>query len=481
MRLASKMFAASTLVILALVGVAAWSLLAVDHLVRAHRDITSQSLPALQLEVALQDAAPRLLRLEARYLVLHDHAYGNALRERVDRATADLAQLDTLLRTSEERKIYGEAVVALATYQEHLSKERELLVRGQASRALRLSEGPARSAIERFDDALTQLTAATTAEVARAQVAVRALEARTWTTVLVILSISVLAAVGAVGAVALRLTRSVRRLSAATGRVADGSFKEPLPIETRDEIGDLTGSFNRMAERLREVEGLKEYFFAQISHELRNPLTAIRGSAQLLLGGTRNVLDATQRRWLETIDGSVDRLLILVTRILDFNRLRAGVFPLERQPIAFDKVVARALDMLRPQAEREGRLVEETSTGADFVITADDEALTQVVFNLVGNAIKFTPEGGSIHVGVTDVGTHVELAVRDTGPGIPAADVARIFEPYRQAHSGRKGAGLGLAIVKELIAAHGGSIRVDSEEGKGACFAVRLPKMAPAA
>src|SRR6185503_17009837 len=95
MRLASKMFAASTLVILALVGVAAWSLLAVDRLVRAHSEITSESLPALQLEVALQDAAPRLLRLEARYLVLRDRAYGEALRERVDRAVADLEQLDT--------------------------------------------------------------------------------------------------------------------------------------------------------------------------------------------------------------------------------------------------------------------------------------------------------------------------------------------------------------------------------------------------
>jgi signal transduction histidine kinase len=479
MRLAFKMFAASTLVILALVAVGAWSLLAVDHLVRAHRDITDHSLPALQLEVSLQDAVPRLLRLEARYLVLRDRAYGNVLRERVDWATADLARLDPLLKSVEERKTYHEAVAALASYGEHVSKERDLLGRGQAGQALRLSEGPARSAIERFDETLTRLTRATSAEVGRAQVAVQALEGRTWTTVLATLSVSVLAAVGAVGFVAFRLTRSIRRLSAATGRVADGSFKEPLPVESRDEIGDLTRSFNHMAERLREVEGLKEYFFAQISHELRNPLTAIRGSAQLLLARTRDALDSTQRHWLETIDGSVDRLLGLVNRILDFNRLRAGVFPLERQPIAFDKVVARALDMLRPQAEREGRAVDETSEGADFVITADEEALTQVVFNLVGNAIKFTPEGGSVHVGVKDAGTHVELAVRDTGPGIPRADAARIFEPYQQAHSGRKGAGLGLAIVKELVDAHGGSIQVDSEEGKGACFSVRLPKAAP--
>ncbi len=114
-----------------------------------------------------------------------------------------------------------------------------------------------------------------------------------------------------------------------------------------------------------------------------------------------------------------------------------------------------------------------------MMIPADEEALTKVVLNLVGNAIKFTPNGGSVRVSVTDAATHVELAVRDNGPGIPAADVSRIFEPYQQAHRGRKGSGLGLAIVKELVGAHGGSIGVDSEEGKGTCFTVRLPRSAP--
>ena len=481
MRLASKIFAASTLVVLALVAVAGWSLLAVDRLVRAHREITSHSLPALQLEVALQDAVPRLLRLEARYLVLRDRAYGDVLVERVERAAADLERLNSLLRSSAERKVHREAVAALQTYQQHLSQARALLGRGQTARALQLSEGPARSAAQQLDQSLTQLAAATSAEVAVAQAAIRALERRTWTTVLVTLGVSLFAAVGAVGLVALRLTRSVRRLSAATGRVADGSFKEPLPVESRDEIGDLTHSFNRMAAQLREVEELKQHFFAQISHELRNPLTAIRASAQLLLQRTQHLLDPTQRHWLEMIDESVDRELGLVTRILDFNRLRAGVFPLERQSLALDAVVTRALDVLRPQAEQQGVLVEQIATGTDFVIDADQEALTQVVFNLVGNALKFTPEGGFVYVGVTDAGAHVELMVRDTGAGIPKTDLNRIFEPYHQAHSGRKGSGLGLAIVKELVSAHGGSIQVDSEEKKGTCFTVNLPRVVPPA
>jgi signal transduction histidine kinase len=478
MRLASKIFAASTLVILALVGVAVWSLLAVGHLVRAHRDITDRSLPALELEVSLAEIVPRLLRIEARYLVLRDRAYGELLRERMARAGVDLQRLEVLLRSADEEKSYREAVAAFATYEQMIGEERALLSRGQATRALRLSEGPARSAAERLDQALTQLTQATSAEVAVAQAAVHALESRTWTTILVTLSVSLVAAVSATGFLASRLTRSVRRLSSATGRVADGSFTEPLPVETRDEIGDLTRAFNRMALELREVEALKQQFFSQISHELRNPLTAIRASAQLVLLRARDALDARQRHWVQSIDDSVDRLLSLVTQILDLNRLRAGVFPLVRQPVELDKVVARALEVLGPQAEQQGLRLEHTSAEGGVVIAADEEALTQMLHNLVGNAIKFTPEGGSIRVAVTDALTHVELTVRDTGPGIPAADLARIFEPYQQAHQGRHGSGLGLAIVKGLVEAHGGTIGLDSEEGKGTCFLVRLPKTA---
>jgi signal transduction histidine kinase len=480
MRLASKFFAATTLVIIALVGVAAWSLLAVDHLVRAHREITDRSLPALQIEVALQEVVPRLLRLEARYLFLRDRAYGDLLKERTERAVADLGRLDTLLASTAEMTSYREAVAALAAYQELVNKERALLGKRDPARAMAISEGPARAAAEKLDRALAKLTQDTSAEVSRAQIAVRALENRTWTMVMVALGGGLLAAVAANCFVAFRLTRSVRQLSVATGRVADGSFRKPLIVQSSDEVGDLTLAFNHMAKELREVEEHKQQFFSQISHELRNPLTAIRASAQLLLMRSASLLDAKGRHWVQSIDSSVDRLLSLVTRILDLNRLRAGVFPLELRRIELDKVVARALDVLGAQAEQQGVTLESAATGQDFAITADEEGLTQIILNLAGNAIKFTPPGGSVRVEMTDAETYLELAVRDNGPGIPAADIHRVFEPYQQAHQGRKGSGLGLAIVKELVSAHGGTIAAESEEGKGTCMTVRLPKAAPA-
>jgi signal transduction histidine kinase len=147
--------------------------------------------------------------------------------------------------------------------------------------------------------------------------------------VLVALGGGLLAAVAANCFVAFRLTRSLRQLSAATGRVADGSFRKAAGCDSSDEVGDLTLAFNHMAEELREVGRAQAAVLLPDLARAPQPLTAIRASAQLLLRRPANLLDAKGRHWVQSIDSSVDRLLSLVTRILDLNRLRAGVFPLE--------------------------------------------------------------------------------------------------------------------------------------------------------
>jgi signal transduction histidine kinase len=482
MRLAPKIFASSTLVILALIGIAGCGLLAVKRLVEAHREIASRSLPALQLEASLREATPRLLRLEARYLVLRDRTYESLLMARAADATAELERLGPLLTSPAEQAMHRDAGASLASYRRHLEEERALLARGRDAQALQLSEGPARSAAQQLEQSLAALTATTWTEINRAQVAVRALEMRTWTAVLITLSLSLVAALGTTGLVVLRTTRSIRRLSAATARVAEGNFAEPVEIDAGDEVGELTKAFNRMAERLRELDTLKQRFFSHMSHEMRSPLTVISSACQLMRQRAQHPLDDKQRRWIDLIEMSAARSLELVNAILDFNRLRARVFPLDRHAISLDKVAARAVDMLRPQAEQRGLQVDEEMVGDDFVAMVDEEALTKVITNLVGNAIKFTPSGGLIRVVVTDAADHVEVAVRDTGDGIPSAILPLIFEPYRQAHRGRKGSGLGLAIVKELVEVHAGTVNVESTEGVGSCFTVRLPRsVAPAA
>lgn len=477
MRLAPKVFLVSALVILVLGGVAGWSLHAVNELVEVNRGIATRSVPAIEATSGLPESFRRLVRLEAKYFVLRDRAYADLWNERATRIGSELDRLGTLLVTDEERHWHADAVAAFTRYRALVEQERLLLTRGETARAERISSRDAREAADHAEASVVKLMAATNAALQRAQTEAGALADRTWNAVVWALVGSLGAALAATGFLAFRMTRALRRLSRATRDLAEGSFTEPLPTNRKDEIGDLARAFNRMAVRLKEVDTLKEEFFSHISHDLRNPLTGMRGAAQLLVQGRTGPLQERQMKMVRVIAESAERMLAMVNQILEFTRLRAHLMPLERRPVDLAKVVARALDEVHPQAEDAGIALTTTTSGGDFSVLGDEAALMRVVVNLVGNAVKFTPRGGSVLAQVRDWGAEVELRVTDTGLGIAAEELPRIFDPYRQAHTGRKGSGLGLAVVKGLVETHGGRVTVESEPDKGSCFAVTLPRV----
>ncbi|MCI0546028.1 MAG: ATP-binding protein [Candidatus Rokubacteria bacterium] len=480
MRLAPKIFLASAVVILILVGVAGWSILAINRLVGVNREIVTQSLPALRHTTSLREALVSLVRLEHRALVLKDASYATLWAERANRASADFEVLRTFLVSEEEQAQQREALLAFAAYRRLVAMERELVGRNDLEGALRLAEGEARLAAERIEGALDRLLLATYSALERSHHEARALEASTWSTALAALVAGVILALAASGVIAFRMTRSLRQLSVATALLAEGRFSAPVRVRARDEIGDVARSFNRMAERLREVDQLKEEFFSHISHELRTPLTSVREATHLLLERVPGPLEGKQVRLVEIIGASAERLLKLVNQILDLSRLRAHLLPLARGRVDLERLTARSLDELRPQAEEGGLTLSRVANGTDFAVWGDEDALVRVVVNLLDNAVKFTPPGGSVTVRLSDLGAEVALAVEDTGVGIPPASLVHIFDPYRQVHTRRSGSGLGLAIVKGLVEAHRGRIHVESEEGRGTRFVVRLPRGAPA-
>jgi len=325
------------------------------------------------------------------------------------------------------------------------------------------------------------MAAATEAALERSQARARALEVSTWRAVAMALLTSVAVALGASALLAYRMTRSLGRLTVATASLAAGTWNGPMATEGRDEIGDLGRSFNRMAARLQEVDRLKEEFFSHISHDLRNPLAAIRLAAETSLERARAAGDSRQARFAYLIDASAARMLSLVNQILDFTRLRANAVPLDRRPVDVLKTVVRAMDEMRPLAEEKRVRVDLAADGGDFTALAEEGSLVRVVVNLLGNAIAFTPASGAVALRLTEDGHRLELQVRDTGVGIPADALPWIFEPYRQAHGPARGTGLGLAVVKGLVGAHGGTVRVESEPGQGSCFTVTIPKAEAAA
>ena len=475
MRLAHKIFVGSTVALVFPVAVAGASLSALHRLVGANQQIATRSVPAARLQHELPESLSRLVRLEARELVLRDRVIGDVWRDRAARMADDLDRLGGMLDTEAQRLHHAEVVAAFTAYRAHAERARALAARGDVAGARRVSERDARAAAQRADVGLAALTAATDRALARSLAEAALLERRTWNAILAALAASLLAGLLVSGVLALRMTRSLRALAAATGEVASGALREPVPVAGRDEIAELAGAFNEMAERLRALDQLKEEFFAHVSHDLRNPLTAMRGATQLIVSGRTGPVTPRQEKMLSVLDGSATRMLAMVDQIVEFTRLRSGTLDLDRRPLDLGRVAARAVAELAPQAEEKQLRLRVDAAERPFPVVGDEAALVRVIVNLAGNAIKFTPDGGEVTVRLAEDAGEVELAVVDSGDGIPTEALARIFEPYQQAQRGRGGSGLGLAVVRGLVEAHDGSVDVESAPGRGSTFRVRLP------
>ena len=476
MRLASKIFLTSALVVMVLAVVGVLSLRAVGRLASVNREITTRTVPALRLATSTRDAMPTLVRLEARFLVLQDPRFISAWNERGDRLRRSLDRLREFATSVEETRLLDEATETFERYRGTVGQIQALIGRGERRRGLALSEGAARALADRVDATLEALTESMHADVLKAQAEVARLEARTWSGVLVAFGAAIGLALLGSGIIAHRLTQSLETLSAATAAVAAGSFEERIAVESKDEVGELARSFNAMARELRRMEETKEEFFASVSHELRSPLTSIREGAHLLREKVSGPLNDKQRRLAEIIAAGSERLLGLVNQILEVSRLRAGVLPIQRVRLDLDTVITRAVEELKPTADQTGVILERERLGEDFSLNGDEDRLLQVIVNLVGNAIRFTRQGGRVVVRVVSTGQELEIQVEDTGIGIPSGELPYVFEPYRQAHADRGGTGLGLAIVRGVAQAHGGRVTVESQEGKGSRFTVLLPR-----
>ncbi|HJQ82605.1 MAG TPA: HAMP domain-containing sensor histidine kinase [Candidatus Binatia bacterium] len=471
MRLAWRVFLSTSLVILVLVGIAAWSLRAVNRFVHVNATIVERTVPALRLETSLRQSLASLVRLEGRWGVLHDARYAALWTARAERATGDLARLSALLTHPEEVRFHRKSTTALATYRELALDEPPT----EPARALALAR-QTRLAAARAEAAFERLTDATAKALERSQHDTRTLEQRTWNAVATALPLAVLAGFAGAALVALGMTRALRRLSVAASEIAEGRFPGPVPVAGEDEIGRLGDAFNRMAEELGEVDRLKREFFADISHELRTPLTAVREGTNLLRDQIPGPLTPKQARLVDIIRASAERVLRLVDQILELSRLQAGLVAFERRSVDVERVVGQAMEELRPQAEARGLTLVANGTRPAGAVVGDEARLVQALVNLMSNAIKFTPAGGTVRVETVDRGEAVEIAVEDTGIGIPPDALAHVFERYWQEDGTRGGSGLGLAIVKGIVQAHGGEVGAESRAGVGSRFAMRLPR-----
>lgn len=240
----------------------------------------------------------------------------------------------------------------------------------------------------------------------------------------------------------------------------------------------------RYQQRLKELDKMKSDFVSNVSHELRTPLTAVKGSVDNMLDGLTGLLNEKQSRYLTRIKSNADRLTRLINDILDLSRIEAGKIDLQAAVLPLVALAKEVAEGLRPIAVDKLISLEVASPDARVTAWADRDKVIQVLMNLIGNAVKFTPTHGKVSVAIERNGNEwVQTSVADTGPGIPLEEANKIFDKFYQiAQAGKqkaRGTGLGLAISKALVEMHGGRIWVESEVGSGSTFFFTLPAQQP--
>jgi signal transduction histidine kinase len=297
---------------------------------------------------------------------------------------------------------------------------------------------------------------------------------------------------GAIGALvslalALVIARSIalplQKMAAVAQGIARGDHSQTAPIGGPDEVRALGQSLNRMSSQVQATQQAQRDFLANVSHELKTPLTSIQGFAQAMFDGTAESPEAVKRS-ANIIYSEADRLRRLVEGLLDLARLDVGLRALTRAPLDLRQVLAAVVEKFSLRAKEKGVTLRGEWPPSLPTMVGDADRLAQVFTNLLDNALKHTPAGGSVALAAAVVPDGVEVTVTDTGPGIPPDDLKRIFERFYQVDKSRVrptggGVGLGLTITKEIVEAHGGSVRVESVVGLGTKFTVRLPPAQP--
>lgn len=288
----------------------------------------------------------------------------------------------------------------------------------------------------------------------------------------------------------------LQRIAGAAGAVAAGDYEHRLQESGPPEVKRVATSFNMMIGRVESSRQAMRDFVSNVSHELKTPLTSIQGFSQAIMEGA-TYDEAARRRAASIIHQEATRMGRMVEDLLDLARIDAGQMELKKRPLDLAQILTSTVERLLPQAaQKQVQLIKKWNHLPP--VTGDGDRLAQVFTNLLDNALRHTPEGGRVTISgqvvkglprsrygeagttsaLSERGDFVEVGIADTGPGIPAEDLSRIFERFYQVDKSRKrgqGTGLGLAITQEIVEAHGGAVRAESVEGVRTKFTVALP------
>lgn len=274
-----------------------------------------------------------------------------------------------------------------------------------------------------------------------------------------------------------RLTRPLREMATATKRYAEGDFSYKVKVRGNDELAELAEAFNSMAMALSTLESTRRSFVANVSHELKTPMTSIGGFIDGMLDGT--IPEEKYGYYLQLVSDEVKRLSRLVTGMLNMSKLEAGEMPMNIREFDISAEIFKTLFSFEKKINDKSIEILGLDSMESVMINGDRDMLMQVIYNLVDNAVKFTPKNGYIFIKDYRDSEKVFVSIRNSGDGIEREELAKVFERFYKIDKSRsydvKGAGLGLYLCKSIVELHGGEIRVDSKVGEYTEFAFWIP------
>jgi signal transduction histidine kinase len=485
MRLRQRLVLTFILLSIILLAPSVWSLTALRELRQITYELSTRDAVGALTLGRLQTAFSEVDNAQRIYLALAT----SEARERVEAGSARVTQELTRLARGGYEEVVAPAAAEWERVREAITEEQRLVEAREVEAADAHRDGVVDPAFARMDAALDPIGRAINEvgaqQVERAQAI--AVAANTSTVLGLIIALLVALAIGAWSTRS--LLRPIDRLRGGMAVVAGGDFEPEvrIPPDRPDEIGDLARSFARMTDQLAALDRMKAEFVSVASHELKTPLSVIKGYVSLLRDGVYGDVPDQQVKVLVSVGEQTDRLGRLIQQLLDVSRFEAGGGRLEIKPIdlrAFLNDLKGSFEVLAYQNEIDFSL--EVADTLPETLNGDSDRLNEVLGNLLSNAFKFTQRGGSIRIiarpsRTTEEGVLIEVV--DTGVGIPAELLPRVFDKFfqveNQAQPRSMGSGLGLAIAREIVDAHGGTIGAESQVGKGTTFRVVLPLEPP--
>ena len=458
------------------------SLRSLEHLYDTSRVLRDREFAASLLLGSFRERTDDTRRAEDALLFIHDESSAARMRQQIDGLVAFTDSLERYNLDFSATRIRS----LLDTLRNATRDEYEVAAAGRSSAAEAISSRRTRPAIAAIDSALgasaTTLRSRTRQAVADATEATLNAERLVTAALIVALFLAFI--------IALRLTTfistPVRKLEEGMHAVAEGDLSRDLGLspERRDEFGGLAASYRSMVRQLSELERLRAEFVGVASHELKTPINVMLGYLELLQEGIYGEISPKQREILQTLTKQANTLTRLVKRLLDISRFEASGGKLDVRRVDIHKLLSTLESSFSVlAAQREISFSVKHGNDLPTTVVWDEDRINEVLGNLISNAFKFTPRGGKVATTVVPDSRGVSITVQDSGAGISADQLPHIFDKFyqadNQAQAATKGTGLGLAIAKEIVEAHGGSISVESQVGRGTTFVVTLPLEPP--